>query len=412
MSSFHLSSLKKYLLEISKIRYLSKLKLEQNITPSSLSKQGGKIVDTFIKNQIKEPDSFNSTISEKDDMYFYLLDVGFNGNKDCAFLQYLNSGKQMMDAVRQIITWGFGSLENISSFLDFACGYGRSMRFLIQEFPAEKIWASEINEDAVKFQVEQFKVNTIVSVIIPEEYQDKNKYDCIFVGSLFSHLPKRTFIGWLKGLYNMLTPDGLLIFTVHDVDVMPQNLRMSQDGILFIHESENQSLDKNDYGATYVTESFVKKIIAGISGRENSYCRIIKGLWSFQDLYVITRNYKRDFSTLELSIGLNGYLDKCTLMENGDVFLSGWAADFTKNASGIKDVQIIINDQIVKHCLPSYERPDVANHFRDSRGYLSGWSCNLESGTFKLSDYVIVKIISKNNTELIPGLGTLALMLK
>ncbi len=379
---------------------------------TDLSPQAKKIVDKFIQDRITQPDTFNSTIHEKDEMYLYILQHSFsNGNKDCAYFHYLQNGEQMIDAVRQIIKWGFGSFNNLSSFLDFACGYGRFMRFLTQELPVERIRASDINADAVRIQVEQFGISGIVSVLIPEDHRDNNVYDCIFVASLFSHLPEKTFIGWLKRLYNMLTPEGLLIFSVHDVDIMPPNLHMSDNGIIFI-ESESSPLNKSYYGTTYVTESFVRNVINTTSGQKDSYCRIVKGLSGFQDIYVISRNPKRNFSTLDFHLGLQGYLDTCTLNDNGEVCFNGWAADFSKNPSGIKDVQIIVNGPTVKHCLPNYERPDVAEHFKDERGYNSGWLCCLQKDSIAPTDFVIVKITSYSNSELILRIGTLESMLK
>ena len=317
----------------------------------------------------------------------------------------------MIDVVRQIVEWGFGGFEKLSSFLDFACGYGRFMRFLVQEMPAERIWASDIYADAVKFQEEQFGVHGIVSTPEPEDYKNDHKYDCIFVASLFTHLSEKTFAGWLHRIYDLLTPEGLLLFSVHDVAVMSEEYQIGPCGITFIPESESRSLDKDSYGTTYVTQSYVEKVIEEISQHKASFCCIRKGLWRFQDLYIVSRNPETNFSTLDVNLGPYGYFSCCSLKEKREYCFEGWAADFGKD-TWIKDVQIIVNGRIVQQCIPLYERPHVVKHYRDESGRNSGWSCCLPKESLNPADIIIIKIINSVNFEKVLWFGTWESMLK
>ena len=369
-----------------------------------LSAENNLIIRTFVQDQIEKPDMFNSTISENDEMYLFALQH-FNGNRDRAYVELLTTGKQGMDVIRQIIHWNFKGFDNVSAFLDFASGYGRFTRFLIQELPAKYVWICDIYEDAVKFQQEQCGVHGVVSVPDPEDFTVNKKYDCIFVASLFSHLPENFFIGWLKRLYELLTPEGLLIFSVHDVAVLPPYLEMEEKGILFIRESESRSLNKSDYGTTYVTESFVGNIIESITG-EPCYFRKKRGLWWFQDLYIIPKNPYKDFGNLDLSQGPSGYVDSCVLTDSNEIRFDGWAADVGKDTF-IKDIQIIIDGDVVHRCLPSHDRPDIAEAFQDDKGLKSGFSCNIPRNIVRPSDIVIVKVINSRNIEHIVRIGTL-----
>ena len=376
---------------------------------SFLSKSGKIIVESYIKKTAKDPSTFVSFINDNDEMYIYLLNVNCNGNKDWAYLRYLQSGKQMVDTLRQIVEHVFGSFDNISSFLDFACGYGRFMRFLIQEIPPNRIWASDIYSDAVKFQVKQFGVHGEVSTDNPEDYTMNNQYDCIFVASLFSHLPRQTFAHWLRKLYDMLSDRGILIFSVHDIDVMPQHLKnIRHNGIVFVPQSESSSLNKDQYGTAYVTEEFVRQAISQLSDQEVPYHRIRKGLWLFQDLYLVPCDHSRNFSSLDISLGLEGYIDTCTVTDDGEISISGWAVDFGTAITLIKDVEILINGQIVQQCFTDGERPDVAKYFSDERVSKSGWSCCFKYSGVNLQDHLIVKIVNKQDDEKILFSGILA----
>ena len=122
------------------------------------------------------------------------LDRVYRGDHDARHLNYLMSGKATIEELRPIVNAVFGGFDQIGAFLEFACGHGRLTRFLVQEMPASRIFVSDIYQDAVEFQKEQFGVNGKVSVSEPEKYPLDQTYDCILVASLFSHLPPRTFV--------------------------------------------------------------------------------------------------------------------------------------------------------------------------------------------------------------------------
>ena len=86
------------------------------------------------------------------------------------------------------------------NILDFACGYGRLLNLLIHSVPRERIWASEIQADAVAFAVRHFGVQGLQSTARPEDFEPERQFDLIWVVSLFSHLPPGLFERWLKRL--------------------------------------------------------------------------------------------------------------------------------------------------------------------------------------------------------------------
>ena len=73
------------------------------------------------------------------------------------------------------------------------------------------------------------------------------------------------FKKWLGKLYSFLAPKGLLVFSVHDQAVLPSDIAMPVTGFFFQPHSESRSLDKNQYGSTWVTEDFVRNVIVEIT---------------------------------------------------------------------------------------------------------------------------------------------------
>jgi SAM-dependent methyltransferase len=370
------------------------------MSESNLDLVENPVIKAFIRDQAKFPEDFKHKICEDDEMYLFSMkkvaDDGDDGTR--ALVRYYAIGRSVLDTVKQVVEWHFGSFENVPSFLDFACGYGRFTRFLIQEMPPEKIWVSDIYANAVKFQTEYLGVNGIVSTGKPENYLIERKFDCILANSFFSHMPERTFTNWLQNLYDLLTPNGILMFSVHDQCLLAPHIEMPAKGILFSPESESQSLDKEEYGTTYVTEKFVRELVEKVSGGKAFVHRIRKGICRFQDLYVVTNQLVRDFSELKFNHQPGGYIDVAALTKKDSLYLEGWAADVNLDGR-IEEVQVLVNGEVVQRCEPFYDRPDVAAYFGKDAILQSGWNCYLPKKTVTPEDVLIVKAINNYGAE-------------
>ncbi|HEY9849929.1 MAG TPA: class I SAM-dependent methyltransferase [Leptolyngbyaceae cyanobacterium] len=387
---------------LSDLTEMSSVSLEKFILAYN-SESRNPLVKAFIADQVKNPETFNVEIYANDDGINHILNA-YHCDVNRSLLEYLQSGKDIVDRLREVVNWKFNGFENVISFLDFACGSGRLTRFLLQELPVARITVSDIKDDAVAFQEKTFGVRGILSVSIPEDYPEENQYDCILISSLFSHLPEKTFSRWLKKLYNLLLPNGVLIFTVNDVSTMPLGMQMIDSGIVFAEVSEIKSLSLQDYGTTWVTESFVRQLIDDISGGKASYYRMSRGLWN-QDLYVLANTPNEDFSGLRVG-PIKGCLDTCFFQTPDRLILSGWAVD-TKPEGEIESILVSINGQVMESCILQYERPDVASFLQDEKFLISGWSCSfsLPESTVLCDDIMMVKAINKQKIEHLIYLG-------
>ncbi len=365
----------------------------------NLDMVGNSVIKALIREQAKFPEDFKLDICEDDEMYLFALS-NVKNDSDRALVRYYTIGRRVLDTVKQVIDWHFGSFENVPSFLDFACGYGRFTRFLIQEIPPDRIWVSDIYANAVKFQTEHFGVNGIVSTGKPENYLIDRKFDCILANSFFSHMPERTFSDWVQNLYDLLTPNGILMFSVHDQCLRAPHVEMPAKGILFSPNSESQSLDKAEYGTTYVTEKFVREIVHRVSGGKALVHRIEKGICRFQDLYIVTNQLVQDFSSLKFNQHPEGYVDVAAFTNKGNLYLEGWAVD-TNQDGNIEEVQVLVNGKIIKKCEPFYDRPDLDLHFQKDATLQSGWNCYLDKDTISTKDVLTVKLINNFGGKLI-----------
>ncbi|OCR00835.1 SAM-dependent methyltransferase [Oscillatoriales cyanobacterium USR001] len=355
------------------------------------------VVRAFIENQVKFPADFRTQICEEDEMYLYSLS-NVDNDRDRALVRYYAIGRRILDSIKQIVEWHFDSFENVSSFLDFACGYGRFTRFLIQELPPEKIWVSDIYANAVKFQQEHFNVNGIISTKNPENYVVDRKFDCILACSFFSHMPEKTFVNWMQNLYDLLSPQGLIMFSVLDMELLPPEVPIPPSGIVFSPRSESRYLDKEEYGTTYVTEAYINQVIAQVSDGKAVVHRIPKGISRYQDLYLVSNAKVKDFSSLNFRHHPEGYLEIAYITPTDKINLEGWAADINQDGR-LEEVQVLVNGQLMQKCLPFENREDVAQHFKTNTVLNSGWSCYLGRGMVLPDDVVMIKAINNYGLE-------------
>jgi SAM-dependent methyltransferase len=355
------------------------------------------VIQVLIREHAKFPEDFKLNICEDDEMYLFALG-NVQNDSDRALVRYYSLGRRILDTVKQVVDWHFGGFKNVPSFLDFACGYGRFTRFLIQEMPPDRIWVSDIYANAVKFQTEYLGVNGIISTKNPEKYLIDRQFDCILANSFFSHMPERTFTSWLQNLYNLLTPNGILMFSVHDETLRLPHVEMPAKGILFSPDSESQSLDKEEYGTTYVTEKFVREMVALVSNGKAFVHRLEKGICRFQDLYVVTNQLNQEFSRLKINHHPEGYIDVAAFTTKDNLYLEGWAVDLNPGGS-IEEVQVFVNGEIVQRAEPFYNRPDVAGHFENDVALQSGWNCYLAQNRVSIDDVLTVKLINNYGLE-------------
>ena len=363
-------------------------------------------VPAVLQNALGLVRALNTNIHENDQMLGF---VAAARSEATARSDYFTSGAQLLKTVEQLVLWKFGSFENVQAFLDFASGYGRLTRFLVHKLPADRIWVSDILADAVGFQQAEFGVHGFVSTIDPAELECEQTFDCIFVASLFSHLPQATFTSWLKKLYGLLKPGGLLAFSAHGERSLPPGQTIPDSGIWFGAASEIASVDTKDYGTAVVTEAFVRDAIVPATGHP-TYRRIQYGLQYHQDLYLVVNEPAPDFSDLRFAYLPHGIVDYCLWTAPGELRLRGWAATMGETSTPV-EVQVLIDGQFQHKIVPSVYRPDLREHFQDDRFLYAGWECSFHPPNDNPAQIVLVKAISGNWVESLLYLGNIESLL-
>lgn len=260
-----------------------------------------------------------------DEMLGFAL-AGRAGEADSALAEYLWNGRWIADRVLGLAAAHFGDVGRRGRVLDFACGYGRLTRWLAAELGPRRITVSDILAPAVEFQRERFGVEGFVSTARPDELEVAGRFDLVWVGSLFTHLPEPAFRGWLHRLSALLEPGGLLAFTTLDMALSPEARDVAGGGHRFAPTSESRVLDRASYGTAWVTPDYVARAVAALPGRWR-HRRLARGVCDYQDLIVAAPAANESLDRLELDPGPVGFVEAAEIFDGRRLVVSGWAWD-------------------------------------------------------------------------------------
>ncbi|HYC91543.1 MAG TPA: methyltransferase domain-containing protein, partial [Thermoanaerobaculia bacterium] len=346
------------------------------------------MVDALLRGRVRP--GLNRAIDERDDMLDFAIKL-FDHDRDRALTNYFQNGLDQYRLVRHIASWR----GRAGKMLDFASGYGRLTRFLVHEQLADEITVSDILEGGMEFQAAQFGVRTILSKTDPAQFEAPGRYDVIFVASLFTHLPPATFTPWLQRLADLLTPGGLLIFTVHDESISPHKF---EGGISFESRSESRVLDVDDYGSTWVTEAYVREQVpAGWA-----CVRMPRALAEWQDVYVISPSPIENAPPRRVP---KGFVDQFFVDDDG-VRVQGWATAVFERADR---VELRLDDTVVATTRDFAARPDVAAWVGVETATDSGFELFIPHVSIRSFRYQVatVSAFTREGEEHILFLGTL-----
>lgn len=226
-------------------------------------------------------------ISEADDIFkfFAAHPSSLNPIRD-----YLADGWRTLSELVLLLEEVGHPLLRTQSVLEFASGHGRFTRHLVKALGAHRVVANDVVVDSVEFSRKTFGIEGFVSPSVPEQVQWNQQHDLVFVLSLFTHLPASTWSRWLKRIYDMVAPGGVLVFTTHGAEaVFKQNVTLDDNGYFFVASSESNAIDGQEYGTTFTSEAFVRARIAETLPEARLLKVAERQFWHHQDAIVIEK---------------------------------------------------------------------------------------------------------------------------
>lgn len=226
-------------------------------------------------------------ISPQDDIFGFFAGHPSSRNP---LRDYLADGWRTLSELMLLLETVDQPLLKMPRVLEFASGHGRFTRHLVKALGAKRVVVSDVVPGAVEFSRSTFGVEGFMSASVPEQVQWPQRYDLVFVLSLFSHLPRSTWSRWLKVLYEAVAPGGLLVFSTHGLKAAAfDNVQLDAEGFFFAPSSESNAIDVQEYGTAFTSDAFVLQRIAETLGADCLVHQVPVHFWNHQDAYVLRR---------------------------------------------------------------------------------------------------------------------------
>lgn len=130
-------------------------------------------------------------------------------------LHYFRVGLDALRCIQAGLELARRSESDVTSVLDFACGYGRVARMLRAAFPLAHLSVADVDQRALSFCAEQFHAEPLPASREIRAAQLDRQYDLIRCGSLLTHLEASKWPSVLSLFRDHLSSRGMVVFTTH-----------------------------------------------------------------------------------------------------------------------------------------------------------------------------------------------------
>jgi SAM-dependent methyltransferase len=209
---------------------------------------------------------------------------------------YAERARNVIALIDETLAAAGKTTDDIDRWLDFGCGYGRVIRFLVERVPPERIFASDVVKEGVEFCCSEFGVQPVYSA--PDLTAVRlGSFDFIYAISVITHLNEQNSLAFLRFLGESLNPGGIAMITTHgqwSIDNAalygPEYEAQRAEIIDAVRERGfayiPYSFVANDYGMTWHSREYIENRIAELhEGRLAPLLFRAHGLDGHQDVY-------------------------------------------------------------------------------------------------------------------------------
>jgi SAM-dependent methyltransferase len=141
-------------------------------------------------------------------------DFMFLNSSPAEVKSYAQRARNVMDLIEEALSEAGRTFEDVERWLDFGCGYGRVVRFLVGRVPAERVFASDVISEGVDFCAAEFGLHPVYSQAELDRVS-LGSFDFIYAVSVITHLNERNSTAFLRLVGESLTEGGVALFTTH-----------------------------------------------------------------------------------------------------------------------------------------------------------------------------------------------------
>jgi len=183
------------------------------------------------------------------------------------------------------------SFDQFDGILDFGCGCGRTLIWLADRFPDKHFFGMDVDGPSIRWAQRSLPFASFhLNGALPPTPFANESFDLIYGISVFTHLDEGPQREWLKELYRILKPGGLLMLSLHGEaswKELPEEdvTHLRRHGFLFKRSSKLRGIVPEWYHTAFHSREYATKMI---SEKFGVLAYLDQGL-GYQDLVIVER---------------------------------------------------------------------------------------------------------------------------
>jgi SAM-dependent methyltransferase len=203
-------------------------------------------------------------------------DFMFLNNSPTEVASYAERARNVIDLIGEALAEGGRTFDDVERWLDFGCGYGRVVRFLVGRVPPERVFVSDVVAEGVDFCAREFDVHPLYSRAELDRV-NLGSFDFIYAISVITHVNERNSTEFLRVVGESLTEGGIALFTTHgqwsiaNVGLYGPEYDDRRSEIAALVEERGiaylpyEYVDE-DYGMTWHSREYIERTMAELHG--------------------------------------------------------------------------------------------------------------------------------------------------
>jgi SAM-dependent methyltransferase len=186
---------------------------------------------------------------------------------------FLRIGQACVYHIERQLNCSGATLGDMERVLDFGCGCGRTLRWLIERFPATQFYGADVDREAIEWCRRHLSKATCVdSQPEPPLPFHSCHFDLVYCVSVFTHLDERMQDIWLTEISRILKRSGVLILTVHGQHarsmIRDQELanRLRDTGFAHQRSQKLSGMVPEWYNTSWHSRSYILNKLCGLFG--------------------------------------------------------------------------------------------------------------------------------------------------
>lgn len=210
---------------------------------------------------------------------------------------FLEVGRQCSQSLISALAQIGEPIERFESVLDFGCGSGRVLRWMLPLLSAQRIYGSDIDREAIAWCARNIpQAHFTVNPGQPPTSFANHSFDLIYAISVFSHLNEVHQFHWLAELQRITRPGGIVLLSIHGTfyknDLPAQTAaELAQTGFSFVVSDGWKGVFPDWYQIAFHTTEYVNRYYSQFF---EVAAYIDRGMSGVQDLVVLRRRPTED----------------------------------------------------------------------------------------------------------------------